>query len=95
MGYRINLFIDWIFCKIIIIVSVLHNYMIFKMSMYFNINIDNFQMYLKQLYTNIIKKESWNYYGLEIADLDISNSESCRNFIKEYIQLSGKSKHAL
>lgn len=53
-------------------------------------------MYLKQLYTNIIKKkDSWNYYGLEIADLDISNSESCRNFIKEYIQLSGKSKHAM
>lgn len=53
-------------------------------------------MYLKHLYTNIIKKkDSWNYYGLEIADLDISNSESCRNFIKEYIQLSGKSKHAM
>ena len=53
-------------------------------------------MYLKQLYTNIIKKkDSWNYYGLEIADLDISNSESCRNFIKEYIQLSGKSEHTL
>lgn len=53
-------------------------------------------MYLKQLYTNIIKKsEYWDYYGLKNADLDISNSESCRNFIKEYIQLSGKSEHTL
>jgi len=53
-------------------------------------------MYLKQLYTNIIQKQdSWNYYGLGIADLDISNSESCRNFVKEYIQLSEKSEHTL
>ena len=53
-------------------------------------------MYLKQLYTNIIKKsEYWDYYGLKSADLDITRSESCWAFIKEFIQLSEKSEHAL
>lgn len=53
-------------------------------------------MYLKHLYTKIIKNtEAWNYYGLVIHDFDIGNTESCREFIKEYIQLSEKSEHTL
>lgn len=53
-------------------------------------------MYLKHLYTKIIKNtEAWNYYGLIIHDFDIGNTESCREFIKENIQLSEKSEHTL
>lgn len=53
-------------------------------------------MYLKRLYTNIIKKtESWNYYGLEIHDFDIGNTESCLGFIKKHIQLSEKEQYVL
>ena len=53
-------------------------------------------MYLKYLYTNILKNtEVWNYYGLDIHDFDIGNTESCRDFIKKYIQLSEKSEHTL
>jgi len=53
-------------------------------------------MYLKNLYTNIIKNtEAWNYYGLGIDGFDIGNTEICLAFIKEFIQLSEKSEHAL
>lgn len=53
-------------------------------------------MYLKHLYTKIIKNtKAWNYYGLDIHDFDIGNTESCREFIKENIQLSEKSEHTL
>lgn len=53
-------------------------------------------MTLEDLYNEIIEdKDKWNYYNRDIEAPDLACTNSCYNFILEYIKLSKKSNNTL